>query len=467
MAGGTWSAQNKIRPGVYIRFKSTGGTGLVPGDQGTVTICKALSWGPVGQVMEIEAGADMTPYTGYDITDPHNLFLREILKGTDRTAGPGTVLLYRASASGAAAAQVRIPAEDGGALTDPAETILEAREETSGGLLVTANYPGVRGNDISVIITEQTEPEGAYTVSTVVDREVVDQQTVTAAEELAPNAWVTFSGGPLPATAGVTLSGGGDGEVSGAAYAAYLTEIEPYAFDIMIYDGNDETTKTAMTAFIKRLAEENGQYSQLVAAGLTDPDSMYVINVQSGVTLSDSTVLTPEQVTWWAGGAEAGAKYNESLTYARYPGAVGASPKLTGSGYAQALRDGWLVLAADGGAVKVEQDINSLVSYSQDIGKAFRKNRVLRLCSTIANDVYRQFSDNFIGVVNNNAEGRSRFKAVLVGYLLDIQASGGIQDFSASDVEVLPGGEIDAVLVNLALRVADAVEKIYMTVEVS
>jgi len=459
MTGGTWSSQNKIRPGVYIRFKSSGAAGLVPGERGTVTICEPLSWGPAGQVMEIEAGADTKPFTGYGLTDPRNLFLQEIFKGTDRTAGPKKVLLYRPAAAGAAAAQTLIPeAAPAGESDAPA---------SAGGLLVTANYPGVRGNDISVIIEEQTDPEGTYTVSTVVDNEIVDQQTAGTAEDLTQNGWVSFSGGPLTATAGVTLSGGQDGTVSEAAYARYLTEIEPYSFDIMIYDGSDETVKAAMASFVKRMAQENGQYSQLAAANLANPDSMYVINVQSGVILSGGTVLTPEQTTWWVGGAEAGARYNESLTYAKYPGAVGVSPKLTSSGYAQALQAGRLVLAADGGAVKVEQDINSLVTYTQDISRAFHKNRVLRLCSTIANDIGRQFSDNFIGIVHNNDGGRSRFKAVIVGYLLDIQAGGGIQNFSADDVEVLPGDEIDAVVVNLALQPADAVEKIYLTVVVS
>ena len=32
--------------------------------------------------MEVEAGADMTAFTGYGITEPQNLFLREIFKGT-------------------------------------------------------------------------------------------------------------------------------------------------------------------------------------------------------------------------------------------------------------------------------------------------------------------------------------------------------------------------------------------------
>ena len=109
MAGGTWSSQNKFRPGVYIRFRSEAAGGLTPGDRGVAAICKPLSWGPVGEMMEVESGADMTPFTGYGITDGRNLFLREIFKGTDRTSGPRTVLLYRPAATGAAAAQAAIP----------------------------------------------------------------------------------------------------------------------------------------------------------------------------------------------------------------------------------------------------------------------------------------------------------------------------------------------------------------------
>ena len=64
MAGGTWTNQNKIRPGVYIRFTSDRGLGLTVSDRGVVAIAEAMSWGPVETVQEIEAGANMTPYTG-------------------------------------------------------------------------------------------------------------------------------------------------------------------------------------------------------------------------------------------------------------------------------------------------------------------------------------------------------------------------------------------------------------------
>lgn len=445
MAGGTWSSQNKVRPGVYIRFTSSRGLDLNVGERGVVTICEPMSWGPVGVVQTVEPGDDMRPYCGYDITAPQARFLNEIFKGTNRTSAPYRLYLYRPTASGSAEATA-----------------------TTGVLTATAKYPGVRGNDITIVITEDVDDEGSFTVSTVVDNVIQDEQTAETVAELVANDWVTWSGtGALAATVGAPLTGGADGTVASSAYSAYLTAIEPYKFDVMIYDGTDTTVQDAIVAFIKRLADENGQYSQLCAANLTNPDSRYVINVCSGVTLNDGTELTAAQTCWWAGGAEAGAQYNESLTYAAYPGAIACNPVMTNSQYIDAINDGKLVLFADDNVVKIETDINSLVTYTTDITSIYRKNRVMRLCNTIANDVYQQFSDGYIGVVNNNEQGRAMFQSAIVGYLLDIQANQGIQNFEPEDVEVLPGDDIDAIVVNIVIQAVDSVEKIYLTIEVN
>ena len=445
MAGGTWTSQNKARPGVYIRFTSSRGLGITVGERGTVTICEPMSWGPVGQVMTVEAGADMTPFCGYDITAPQAQFLNEIFKGSNRTPAPNTLLLYRPTATGSAQATA-----------------------ATGVLTATALYPGVRGNDITIVITEVVDEEGTFTVSTVVDGNIVDEQTGANVSDLVANDWVTWSGtGALAATVGVPLTGGADGTVQSSAYSAYLTAIEPYKFDIMIYDGSDSTVQDAMVAFIKRLADENGQYSQLVASGLTNPDSRYVIDLESGATLSSGVQLTAQQATWWLGGAEAGARSNQSLTYASSPGAIACTPVMTNSQYIAAINAGQIVFFADDNEVRIETDINSLTTFTPDITNVYRKNRVMRLCNTIANDVYKQFSQNFIGVVNNNEQGRALFQAAIVGYLLDIQGNQGIQNFSAEDVEVLPGTDIDAIIVNVTLQVVDSVEKIYMTLEIN
>ena len=444
MPGGTWTSQNKVLPGVYIRFATGQASGLAVGERGIVTICEPMSWGPVGQVTPVTLTTDVKPITGYDITDPHNQFLQEMFKGTDRTSAPTTVLLYRPSASSSAQASV-----------------------TTGQLTATAVYPGARGNDISIIITKLTDPESTFTVSTVVDGAVVDQQTAATADTLVANDWVTFSGsGALAATTGAALTGGANGTVQSAAYSAYLTAIEPYKFDIMVYDGDDSTVQTALLAFIERLNENNGQNCQLVASGLSNPNSRYVINVNSPVNLSDGTQLTAQQATWWAGGAQAGAMYNQSLTYAQYPGAV-STVMWTADEYANQIEAGNFVLFAEDGVVKVMQDINTLTTYTQDIGEIYRYNRTMRLCNTIANDIFKQFSASFIGQVNNNEQGRARFQAAIVGYLQQIQDNQGIQNFTPEDVEVLPGTAIDAIVVNVAIQAVGSVEKIYMTVEVS
>lgn len=444
MAGGTWESQNKVRPGVYIRFESTGGMKLNVGDRGTVAICEPLSWGPVAMVMEIEAGADATPYTGYGGTHPKSRFLNEIFKGTNRTPAPKKVLLYRPTAAGSAEAAL-----------------------TAGNLTATARYPGVRGNDIRIAVSAAADDADRFTVATIVDGVVVDEQAGAQVSDLAANDWVAFSGtGALTAAAAAPLTGGSDGAVQAAAYAAFLTCIEPYPFDILLYDGGDATVQQAMAAFVKRIANEAGQYAQLVTAGLKNADTRYVINVESDVTLADGTELTPQQATWWVGGAQAGARYNDSLTYAQYPGAVATTPR-TNSEYIAALEAGDLVFFAQDGRVRIEQDINTLVTYTPETGEAFHKNRVMRLCNTIANDVYKQFADGFIGVVNNNEAGRALFKGAVVGYLLTIQGNQGIRDFTAEDVEVLPGEAIDAIVVNIAVTPVDSVEKIYLTLQIN
>ena len=445
MAGGTWTTQNKVRPGVYIRFTTNRALGLTVGERGVVTICEPMSWGPVGEVMTVANGDDMTPYTGYDITSEKNRFLREIFRGTNRTSPPTTLYLYRPTAASSAKATV-----------------------TTGTLTATAKYPGVRGNDITIVVTEDVDNEGSFFVSTVVDGEIQDQQSAETVADLVPNDWVDWSGtGALTATVGAPLTSGADGTVAASAYSDYLEAIEPYKFDVIIYDGSDSTVQDSMVGFVNRLADENGQYTQLVAANLTAPDSRFVINVMSGVTLADGTTLTPQQVTWWAGGATAGAQFNESLTYATYPTAVAVSPLLTNNQIISALQSGQFILVADFDEVHVEQDIDSLTTYTTDIGVVYKKNRIIRLCNTIANDIYQQFSQNYIGVVNNNEAGRARFKAAIVGYLYQIQDAEGIQNFDPEDVEVLPGIDIDAIVVNVAFYAVDAVEKIYMTVSVS
>ena len=448
MSGGIWTSQNKPLPGVYINVKSQGSVSANVGDRGRVAIAEPLSWGPTRTVQEITPGEDVTPFIGYDITSEKALFLREMMKGSDTTPGPSRILLYRPEGTGGVKASATI-----------------------GQLTVTALYTGIRGNDITVVVSEEPDAGGSYTVKTVIDGTEKDSQTITDLSKLVANAWVSFSGTgtTVEETAGTALTGGTDPTVAAADYAAFLTAIEPYQFDILVYDGTDATTIQAFAAFAQRVSNSIGKKCQAVMAGETAAasNSEFVIAVNNGVTLTDGTQLTAQQAAWWLGGAEAGAMYNDSLTYAQYPGALEANPKLTEDQAAEAVQSGKICFIDTFGVVKVCTDINTLTTFTPEKGQEFSKNRIMRVLMQFCNDVYENFSSNYIGKTDNNENGRNLLKGWIIGYLNEMQANNGIQNFTSEDVTVLPGNSVDSVVVNVAVQPVDSVEKIYMTVTVT
>lgn len=445
MAGGIWRSQNKILPGVYINVKSRQSVMANVGDRGTVAICKPLSWGPSGVVEEYKPGDDPTGIIGAGITSDAALFIREMVKGSDVTSGPNKILIYRPTGTSGAKATATI-----------------------GDLTATALYDGVRGNDITIVVAADPDTEGGFIVSTVVDGSVVDAQAVTAIGILTANAWVTFSGeGSLTASAGTALTGGVDPTISASDYAAFFTAVEPYQFDIIAYDGADSTVIAALAAFVTRMNDSIGHKCQAVVANATALNSKFMISVKNGVKLSDGTALTAQDAVYWVAGAEAGATYYQSLTYAQYPGAVSANPKLTDAQAEEAVTGGQICFIDSFGVTKVCTDINSKTTVTTDEGAEFKKNRVMRVLNQFCNDVYEHFSNYFIGKVDNNDAGRNLLRGWIIGYLNEMQANNGVQNFVADDVSVAAGNSIDSVVIDVAIQPVDAIEKIYMTVTVS
>lgn len=437
MAGGTWTFQNKVRPGVYINFVTEPKPIGTPSDRGIVTMALPLSWGPPKEVIEINAGDDVYDILGYDIMAPELLLVKEALKRAK------TLLLYRLNEGTKATA-------------------------TIGNLTVTAKYGGVRGNDISIVVEPNIDDETKYDVTTLVNGREVDTQTVGAAEELKANAWVEFSGtGALETTAGVSLQGGADGTVTNEDYMEYLAAMEGYEWNTMALPSDDPTLKGVYAAYVKRLREDEGKYVQVVLPNYNLADYEGVISVKNGVILADGTKIDAVKATAWVAGATAGARVNESLTYAAYDDAVDVDVRYTNSEIIKALQQGeFLFVYRDGKAV-VEQDINTFRSFTPTKGKERRKNRVIRVLDNIANDFKRIFEAYYLGKVDNNDDGRNLFRKECIKYLETLQSINAIQNFDAqNDIQVLPGDEIDSVYIEAYVQPVDSVEKVYMKITV-
>ena len=144
------------------------------------------------------------------------------------------------------------------------------------------------------------------------------------------------------------------------------------------------------------------------------------------------------------------------------------STRLTSGQIEEAIQAGTLVLAEEFGRVRVETDINTLTTFTPEVGEVFSKNAAMRVCNTLANDIYREFSLHFLGKVKNNTEGRGLFQAAVLEYLLKMYEKDALSQRPAgADVEVPEGDRADSLIVNLAFVLAGTVEKIYMTITVA
>lgn len=531
MAGGTWVDQNKVRPGVYINYKSAPSSLATMGERGTVAIARVLDWGERGRFYTITDPSDCEQF-GHAITDDECLFIRQILLGSNRTQGASKILLWSlatpltttqtVTANGFTSSSqgqgkikdlefgtnnekmdynesysYSVTLVDANAISNPeivnndgkvalkfdvtnvsgsiaganvTYTVPGAQKATatSGNLTATAKYVGTFGNRLSVVITAGASSN--FIVQTLLDGQAVDSQTAAAVSGLVSNAYIDWSGtGSLAANTGVDLSGGTNGEASLSNYSSFLDALELEQFNIVIYDGENQSAKDAFIAFVKDLSNGEGVKCQAVVSDSTpNPDNECVINCYpQALTLSDGSHLSASELTWWVGGAEAGANVNESLTYARHPNAVDFSPKLSRSAQEAAINAGQIAFISNKGDVQVLTDINSFRTYAVEKGKAFSKNRVVRTVFGLCNDIYDVFSKNYIGAVPNDEEGRKALKAEIVGLMNRYQGIRALQNVEVDDVTVLRGVDSDAVVIDIYCQPVDSIEKIYVNITIS
>ncbi|MFD1991559.1 phage tail sheath family protein [Paenibacillus nicotianae] len=437
MAGGTYTTQNKIRPGVYINFVSEGQLPGTLGERGTASIALNLDWGAPKKMVTIVAGDNTQKTLGYDYTSSQMMLIREALKRAQK------LIVYR--------------------LNDGEKSTVKA-----GVLTATARYGGIRGNQLTITVEKNINNETLFDVSTLLDGSSVDKQTVSNAKELVANDYVVFAGeGALTATAGAPLVGGTSATATNADHTAYLAELEALEFQTVGLISDEASLKSVYAAYIKRLRNTEGKKVQAVLANYPNADQEGVISVKNGVVLTDGTVLDAKKSVAWVTGATAGAAVNSSLTYTAYDDAVDVNGKLTHSETEAALQKGEFVFTAVNDRAVVEQDINTFVSYTPEKARHFAKNRVVRVLDSIGNDMKRIFESYFIGKVNNNNDGRSLFRSQCIAYLDDLQNIGAVQNFNAqTDITVTAGNEVDSIVVELNVQPVDSVEKVYMKVKV-
>lgn len=447
MAGGTWLAQNKVRPGAYFNFKSVAKSLMTVGDRGIATIPLELDWGSDDALIDVYSdellNGDSVKKIGFDAFDAESKLVNLLLQYCYM------VKIFRINNAGDKA---------------------KAEIGTSNKLGVTAKYSGVFGNKITVSVVKEGE---LYNVSTFVEGKQVDSQKVATIAELDENDYVLFSGTGVPEeNAGVTLANGTNGDTPNKQdyYPDYLKLLETARWQTMgcpDLGDTESTLKANVVTFIKNQRDGEGRYVQAVLANYPAADNEGIISVKNGAVINE-VGFTKEDMCAVVAGMTAGASVIESNTNKVINGATDLIGKYTNSEIIAALKNGEFVFTTNQrGEVKVEQDINSYHTFVSDKNYTFSKNRVLRTLDEIGTTVKDTWEQSFMGKQNNNEDGRGVFKSNLIDYFNQLQNLGAIQEFAgADDIEITQGNDLDVVVVSAWIKPVDSMEKVYFTCNV-
>ena len=435
LGGGTWLVQNKVLPGSYINFSSVAKASATLSDRGYAAAPFVLSWGPENEVFAVTSGEfqkNSKAIFGYSYDHPKMLALREIFLHAT------TVYCYRLGLGAKKAACA----------------------------LATAKYPGIRGNDLSIVIAVNVDDPDAFDVGTYLDGIQVDLQTVTTAEELTGNDYVDFKKDPtLEATAGAPLTGGEDvANITGDSHQAFLDKIEAYAFNAMCCPAADPIIVKLYAAYCQRVRDEVGAKFQLIAWKPSTVDYEGVIGVWNSAT-HPSMDVDEHAVVYWATGAHAGVAVNKSLTNAKYDGELTLNTDYKQAELTAALKAGKFMFHNVNGLTRVLEDINTLLTLSDTKGEVFQSNQTMRVCDQIANDVAVLFNERYLGTVPNDASGRSALWGDITHYIKQLEDIRAVENFDPDTVSCEQGDKKKAVLVTVnGLNIINAMAQLYMSV---
>ena len=434
LGGGTFLVQNKILPGAYINFISVPYASATLSDRGYATIALPMSWGPEGKMFTVEL-ADFIKNSqkifGYAYTTPELLPMREIFKTAK------TVHFYRLNMDGK-----------------------KAKND-----FATAKYPGIRGNEVRVVIEaaeEYTDEAPLFDVSTYLGIVPVDrQEKISKITDLADNDFVVWNDkGELSLTATMPLTGGEDGAVEDAAHQFYLDQAEGYNFNAMGCMSTDPIIKALYAAFCARMRDDVGKKFQVVVSNhLADYEG--VVSVKNGLDGEDveTAALIP-----WVTGVIAGTAVNKSATNKTYDGEYTIDTHYSQTELENGIKEGSFMFHMVDEKVNILTDINSFISITDEKSPDFSSNQTIRVLDQIANDIAVLFGKKYIGKVPNDESGRISLWNDIVKHHQQLQDIRAIENFRPEDVTVEKGDTKKAVAVTDYVSPINAMEQLYMTV---
>lgn len=432
LGGGTFTVMNKIMPGAYINYVSAARAEASLSDRGIAALPLEMKWGADNKVITMDAEdfeSEAIYVFGYTYDADELKPIREVFKHAEKC------LFYKLGEGTAAECAYS-----------------------------TALYKGTRGNDIKHVVSANVDDSSLYDVMTYVGTLLVDTQTVSAMDKLEDNDFVKWkTEATLEVTAGINLSGGTDGSITGENHQKALDALEPYAFNVLGCMSEETSVIALYSAYCKRMRDDVGVKFQLVAKG-AEADYIGVINLKNKVkdTGAKSYALVP-----WLVGAEAGCAVNKSCDNMTYDGEYTIDTDYRQAELKEMIEKGEFAFHKVGENVNVLSDINSFVSSTTEMNDDFKLNQVIRVVDQIATDEAAVFNTKYLGKVQNDEDGRVAFWSDCVAIHKELLKLRAIEEFADDDITVERGKDKRTVVTYGSVKPVCAMNKLYMTISVS
>ena len=201
-------------------------------------------------------------------------------------------------------------------------------------------------------------------------------------------------------------------------------------------------------------------------------ESVYIAINMCSLTFEYFTVEAPmygkETLIYWAAGAQAGCPVSGSLSNVVYDGELSPICDLTEAALKKSIKRGYFMLHDVGDEMRVLDDINSLITYTEKKSEDFSSNQVMRAVNNLANDTAALFNNRYSGKVPNDDPGRADFWNDIIKILDEYVRLRVLESYDKAKVIVAPGDKKKAITLTFGeLKFLVAMSQCYVSIFMS
>lgn len=452
--------EQKVRPGVYVRWFNDGDLATYTGALGIAAAVIKSNWGPLGQVIKIENAEDVHKKIGSGYGSD---VVNEMFKG-----GAYTALVVRVGKGG-----------------DHGEVILKDTEGMD-AVKVLTKFPSSR-NFTTTLRDSLNADEREFIVyennrqieKVIFTKGGNEPQNLTDAinkrSSLFQASIIEGSVGALALVVNETVTGGSDPQTTAQDYIDAFGIIEKQFYDGITVDTEDPAIHASLQAFVNRKLQEGFRFIGVVGEKTSISfntrkenarafNSFSMVYVGNGYSVGDRDLdgaLAAGRVV----GMMVANNYKTSLTKKAVQGSVGVYGELSVSEYDEAVNNGMLVFSLNpDGLAQIDYGINTLVSLSDEEDEGWKKIRRVRtrfeLIDRVAFTLDRAIGSGE-GIPNSN-DGRQFVITVANGIINDMIREGGLESGELVIDESNPSHGDSAWFKFQDLIDLDGIEKLYL-----